>query len=134
MRHLILASLTFFLTAGCTQQDRDCLSRVGKKLFAQIEDAAGTSPDPVASGIQAVRGAISPGNLDSRVVLRLRWERELDGTTIRVRVMAPGTIQLDGLLKAESQRMRAIEVAKATTGVDIVEDKLKVAEDENGPQ
>ena len=126
-RHLGRALLLFALV-GCTQQDRDSLSKVGRKLVDHIEEAAGTSADPLASGIQAVRGSAASSHLDSRVVLRLRWEKELDGCTIRVRVLAPATVQLEGTIREESQRGKAVEVAKATSGVEAVEDKLKVKE------
>jgi hypothetical protein len=120
--------LLLALLAGCNQQDRDSLSKVGRKLIEQMEDAAGTSPDPFASGIQAVRGAAASSHLDSRVVLRLRWERDLEGCTIRVRVTAPTTVQLEGWINEESQRAKAVDVAKATSGVENVEDKLKIRE------
>jgi osmotically-inducible protein OsmY len=120
--------LALVLLTGCNQQDRDSLSKVGRKLIENIEDAAGTSSDPLASGIQAVRGSAAASHIDGRVVLRLRWERELDGCTIRVRATGPTTVQLEGCLKEEAQRSRAIEVAKATSGVETVEDRLKVKE------
>lgn len=125
MRLLLLVGVGL-VAVGCNQQDRDCLSKVGKRLVEQMEDAAGTSPDPVASGIQAVRGSVGGGHLDSRVVLRLRWERDLAGATIRVRATGPATVALEGTLRDEGQRGRALEVARATSGVEQVEDKMQV--------
>jgi len=125
MRSLVFLGLLALLS-GCNQQDRECLAKVGKRLVEQMEDAAGTSPDPVASGIQAVRGSVGGGHLDSRVVLRLRWERDLAGATIRVRATGPAAVQLEGTLRDEAQRGRALEVAKATSGVEQVEDKMQV--------
>ncbi len=126
MRIIGILCVTLILTTGCTQQDRESLGKVGRRIFQEMEDTTGTSPNPLASGLQAVRGSVSDSNLDSRVVLRLRWERELEGTCIRARVIGPATVQLEGLLKEESQRGRAIEIAKTTCGVEQVEDKMQV--------
>jgi len=125
MRKVLICVLMAFV-AGCSQQDRDSLARVGRKLIEHLEDTAASSADPVSSGFQAVRGSLGNSNLDCRVVLRLRWDRELEGCAIRVRTIGPTGVRLEGFLMAEGQRAKVVEVAKSTSGVENVEDKMQV--------
>ena len=77
------------------------------------------------AGWQALRGSLTKAAPDSRVAVRLLWERSLADVEVRVQVVKPGVVRLQGSVTAE-QRRRAIEVAESTQGVEKVLDELEI--------
>jgi hypothetical protein len=125
-RGLILC-LVLFSPPGCKDQDREQLRKVGALSVEHLQEISGGPHGRVGTGLEALRGSISDLTPDSRVTARLRWDKELAGSSIRARMQQPGVVELQGTLQEESQRNRAIEVAKTTTGVEQVVDLLQVA-------
>jgi osmotically-inducible protein OsmY len=121
-----LLSGWFVLICGCSNQDADRLCKVGRKVSARLESAAGGSRGKMANSWLAMRGAMGEARLDCRVLVRLRWEQTLAESDIRVEMTAPGVVKLLGSVNNFQERRRAIEVANSTVGVKQVDDELTV--------
>jgi osmotically-inducible protein OsmY len=115
--------------AGCGK-DSDCLARVGRKSAAKVEAMTGAARARLSDGWQAVRGSVGEATLNSRVAVRLRWDKDLAGADIQVHSPGPGVIRLQGTVADLPQRQRAVALARSTQGVEAVTDELKVLADE----
>ena len=114
--------------AGCGQ-DADCLARVGTKSAAKLGAMTGGARARLSDGWQAVRGSVGEATLNSRVAVRLRWDKELAGADVQVQSPAPGVIRLRGTVANLAQRQRAVALARSTQGVEVVTDELKALSD-----
>jgi hypothetical protein len=112
------------LLCGCDGQDPERLARIGRLTFTKLESLAGDPNGKLANGWQAVLAPLGGTSLDSRVALRLRWDRSLAGSEIRVQTVGPGVVRLQGMVGDGAARSRAVEVAEATQGVETVENAL----------
>ena len=115
--------------AGCGQ-DADCLARLAKKSAARLDAMTGGARARLTDGWQAVRGSVGEATLNSRVAVRLRWDKDLAGADIQVHSPGPGVIRLQGTVADLRQRQRAVALAQSTQGVEAVTDELKVLADE----
>jgi osmotically-inducible protein OsmY len=108
---------------GCSRQDTECLSGIGRK----IADRASAATAHYRQHLDALN--FSRGdNLVERVRLRLRWEKVLAG--VQFEVLANGTeIELKGNFKNAEQRARAVELAESTAGVERVLVSLTVGDE-----
>jgi osmotically-inducible protein OsmY len=126
-RALWLAPLLALTSAGCKARDTDTLARICHKTAHKFTALAGGSHGQLAGSWQAVRGSMSHNSLDSRVATRLRWDRYLADSDIRVRLTGPGIVTVQGSVPDPSHRQRAIELARSTVGVEQVIDNLTIA-------
>ncbi|HTU20724.1 MAG TPA: BON domain-containing protein [Gemmataceae bacterium] len=110
---------------GCSQ-DTDRLARIFHKTAAKLDGMTGGLRDRLQNGWGAVRGSVSETSLDSRVALRLRWDMDMAGADVQVRLLGPGAIELNGVIADLTQRRRAVELAQTTVGVEKVIDRLRV--------
>jgi osmotically-inducible protein OsmY len=113
-------------TCGCGDQDADCLARVCSKTAGKFEGLTGGARGKLTDGVQAIRAAWDGTALDRRVALRLRWDKTLADADVQVSVSAPGVIQLTGTVADPAQKTRAAELARATQGVEEVDDQVEV--------
>jgi osmotically-inducible protein OsmY len=118
----ILAALAL---AGCSNEDTEGLARVARLSAAKVEEMTGGAPNKVAASFESMRANWNELALDARVSLRLRWEKDLQDTTIQVEAK-DGTVELKGKVTNVLQRQRAVQVAQSTTGVQEVIDSLEV--------
>ncbi len=116
------------LAAGCSRADTARLGRVGQLTVAKLAAATGSARGRLASGLQAIRGSLSETTPESRVALRLRWDRLLAGTHLRVSSPSPGVVRLEGTYSNFDQRSRAVGLAHTTEGVEEVVDALTAAD------
>jgi osmotically-inducible protein OsmY len=113
------------LGGGCSRQDTECLSNIGRKIM----DRAGTATASCRQkfdGLKSLRAGSD--SLQDRVLQRLRWEKMLADAPIEVVVIGKD-IELKGSVKTAEQRARAVEVAESTLGVDRVLVSLTTADD-----
>jgi osmotically-inducible protein OsmY len=115
------------LACGCGNQDVDCLERLCGKTADKLEAAAGGPNGRLADGWHAVRGAMGDAGLDSRVALRLHWDKALADAAIDVQEAGPGVVRLQGAVADEGKRARAEELAGSTEGVERVINELTAA-------
>ena len=118
------------LFAGCTQQDTDCLARIGRKLADRSQGAAGTIRNHVEGDLKVLPHVAMPtkdSGLKEKIEARLRWDALLADVKIDVQVTG-AEVELKGTVKNEAQRRRAGDLAETTAGVQAVNDSLKVEE------
>jgi osmotically-inducible protein OsmY len=135
MRRYIRQGLVLSLaltSCGCSE-DADQLARVFQKTFAKFDGLTEGLRDKLHNGWGAVRGSVSETSLDSRVSLRVRWDSDMAGADVQVRLAGPGAIELTGIVADLTQRRRAIELAHTTAGVESVLDRLQVEADGGKP-
>jgi osmotically-inducible protein OsmY len=126
-RHFPLAWLLFLgvgALEGCSRQDTECLSSIGRKILERASATSAGCRDRL-EGLKSSR--IDTNNLQDRVTLRLRWEKVLADTPIEV-VVTGQEIELKGTVKTVEQRTRAVELAESTSGVDRVLVSLTMGE------
>lgn len=123
-----LILLLVLMISGCSQ-DADRLARVFQKTSAKFDGVTEGLRGRLQNGWGAVRGSVSETSLDSRVALRLRWDTDMAGADVQVRLAAPGAIELTGTVADLTQRRRAVELAHTTVGVESVIDRLSVDAD-----
>jgi hypothetical protein len=114
----LAALLGLTLVAGCSQQDTDAMTGIGKKLAA----LAGDLKANLGSGWQGVYNGMG---LEARVAARLHWDKSLAEATIHVKA-AGAEIELKGTVHNQDQRRRALDLAETTAGVERVTDSLEL--------
>jgi osmotically-inducible protein OsmY len=124
-RWLWLAGLAA-AACGCNSQDVGCLAHVGRLTAAKLDGLTGGARGKLATGWEAVRGSWSDATLDSKVALRLRWDKALAGADVRVQAAGTGVVRLRGAVTDLGQRRRAVDLAQSTHGVNRVLDELTV--------
>lgn len=112
-------------SCGCNR-DADQLARVFHKIAAKFDGMTEGLRDKLNNGWGAVRSSVSETGLNNRVSLRLRWDRDMDGADVQVRLTSPGAIELTGVVADLTQRRRAVELAQTTVGVESVLDQLRL--------
>lgn len=123
---LVLASY------GCSK-DAERLARVAHKTSAKFDGVTEGLRDKLNNGWGAVRSTVTETSLDGRVSLRLRWDNELAGADVQVRLAGPGVVELTGSVADLAQHRRAVELAQTTAGVESVQDRLHVEADADKP-
>lgn len=101
--------------------DAQILTRVGKVAANKIGDAMPES-SKMAGPVNALRtNDLLP--VSERVKLRMRTDKSMEGANILV-IVEGGEVKLRGEVKNASQRIRAVELAQSTSGVDKVTNEL----------
>ncbi len=126
-RAACLACLALGL-AGCTQQDTDCLGRIGRKILDRSHHAADSIQEHVEGDLKALPNvSIASAGLKEKVEARLRWDAMLTGAKVEVSVNG-AEVDVKGTVKNDAQRHRVTELVETTAGVQAVNDGLKVEE------
>ena len=115
------------LAAGCDSEDADRLARVGRKVNEKFHTLTGGPQEKLSSGWLAMRSNFDDATLDTRVSVRLRWDKSLTAASIQVSTVSEGVVELKGKVTDLNQRRRAVEVAQSTAGVNEVKDSLVAA-------
>jgi osmotically-inducible protein OsmY len=114
--------------AGCGADDRERLAGVGRKLAEHLQDASAETGARLTRGWNAARGEDEDLPLDTRVSLRLRYDKHLPDTSVAVTAHG-GEVELRGKVRDAEQRRRAFDLAESTAGVDKVTDALEESRD-----
>ncbi|HEY7330488.1 MAG TPA: BON domain-containing protein [Gemmataceae bacterium] len=131
IRQGMLLSLAL-ASCGCSQ-DADRLARIFHKTSAKFDGVTAGLRDKLHNGWGAVRSSVSEASLDSRVALRLRWDSDMAGADVQVRLTGSGAVELTGTVADLAQRRRAVELANTTAGVESVLDRLRVEANADKP-
>jgi osmotically-inducible protein OsmY len=124
-RIFALGFCLILVSVGCSRQDSDAISKIARKLFDRTQAATEEAREKLD---MPWKGAGKDAPLRERIQARLRWENTLADQAIEV-VVREKEVELQGTVKTALQKQRAFELAAATTGVDNVQDSLKVAEE-----
>jgi osmotically-inducible protein OsmY len=119
---LIMVVLTVMV--GC-QRDADKLQRVATLAAEKVRAAAGGAHEPVASGFQMMKTTIDELSPEARVTARLRWDKALMGSTVKVKAVG-GVVELKGGVANGVLKERAVHLAQTTMGVEKVVDALEI--------
>jgi osmotically-inducible protein OsmY len=119
MRHGLWLCLALFLT-GCNKQDTEALTRISKKVQARTEVVTGNLRSSAATSWHS----IGEFGIEVRVAARLRWDKELAGSSIEVLPWSTG-VELRGKVLNFEQHRRAVMLAESTAGVEGVKDSLE---------
>src|SRR5690242_11870884 len=84
------------LMAGCDGQDADRLAKIGGKVVDRLQARTAAGGGRWSDSLQSIRGGIGDFALDAKVSARLRWDKELEGTTIQVVAVGNGEVKLLG--------------------------------------
>lgn len=133
MRRIIVIVLVpiIVLVSGCGKQDKEILANIGRKITSKFESASSPTRKKLEMGIQAMRGEILESSIQDSVLFRIRTDKNLKDQKIEVSSKEEGVILLKGTVPDEQSKLRAIEVAESTRGVNKVESELveKISED-----
>ncbi|HKI35271.1 MAG TPA: BON domain-containing protein [Gemmataceae bacterium] len=117
------------LLAGCDGQDADRLAKIGHKVLDRLQAQTSGDPGRLPDSLQSIRGGFGEFALDAKVSARLRWDKNLEGTSIQAAALGGGVVKLTGVVPTFEARQHAVHLARTTTGVSNVVDELSV---ENG--
>jgi hypothetical protein len=120
---LLLPVTLLAISAGCNQQDTECLSRIGRKIAAHAKSGTGE----VGAKVDMSWAGKREPSLQDKVQERLRWENTLSDVTLEVRVKDK-EVEVKGTVKTPLQRQRAIELAETVAGVEKVNDGIQIRE------
>lgn len=130
-RFPILAAFLGFLACGC-QDDWDRLKVIGQKLANRAPNAPQVKEVDWREAGDMIRSSLTESPAVYRVKMRLRFEKDLAQTSIRVVNKGAGRIELTGTVSSENQRVRAADIASRTAGVEEVVNSLTLSAQENG--
>jgi hyperosmotically inducible protein len=114
------------LLAGCDGQDADRLAKIGAKVVDRLQARTTGGSGRWSDSLQSIRGGLGEFALDAKVSARLRWDKDLDGTSIQVAATGNGVVKLTGTVPSLELRQHAIHLARTTIGVSNVVDELQV--------
>ena len=120
MRRWQFLALLALTSAGCNRQDADGLERIGRKVLDRTQAAVSPLREKFDHTLRGIGGA----GLRERVQQRLQWDKSLAETRIEVSV-TDAAVELQGKVKSDGLRRRAIELAETTVGVERVTDHLQ---------
>lgn len=115
---LLLVIIVGSSIAGSNKADAEILTRVGRMAAKKVKAVM-----PDASALAGPLVALTPSDLlplADRVRLRIKSDKLLEGATVTVLAATDGTVTLRGEVKSTEQRIRAVELARDTTGVSKV--------------
>jgi BON domain len=121
MRRWHYLALAFLSGGGCNRQDVDGLERVGRKVLDRAQAAVSPLREKFDHTLRGIGGG---AGLRERVQQRLQWDKSLAETRIEVSVIDTA-VELQGKIKSDEQRRRAVELAETTLGVERVIDRLQ---------
>jgi hypothetical protein len=125
-RSVCLAFCLLTAATGCTRQDTECISRIGRKVSAHARNNAG---DLGTMFDLAWVSARKEPSLQERIQDRLRFDKSLAEFTFEVCVKDK-EVEVKGQVKTAEQRQRAIELAESLVGVERVIDSITLREAE----
>jgi osmotically-inducible protein OsmY len=121
-----LLILILFAIAGCSDRDTDRISAVSLKAFDRATALTQTAGERIGLSLRSTKAGLDQIEVSTRVAYRLKWDQVLEGNSIQVQA-EKGVVTLTGAVKHDVQRQRAVELAQATVGVEMVRESLEIA-------
>lgn len=132
---IILALSLLAGLPGCTRQDTESLTKIGRKLVDRTQgvtnlvkeklDWGGLRGGGGGSGSSDTTPIPTNNSLQEKVAARLRWDKNLEGVRIDV-IVSDSNVELKGTVKNQDMRFRAVELTETTSGVARVTDSLTI--------
>jgi hypothetical protein len=109
---------------GCSGEDKEHLAGAGRKLADHLQSVGAETGARLTRGWQAARNADDDLPLETRLAVRLRYDKNLAHATIGI-AASGAEVELRGKVRDAEQRRRALDLAESTAGVEKVEDALE---------
>jgi len=90
-----------------------------------IKRGARATTETLQEQYQRARTSVQNMGVQSRVYSRMHWDKDLNGDRIDVEVKE-GTAILRGVVKTPRAKVKAVDLARDTVGVDRVDDHLTI--------
>lgn len=91
----------------------------------KARDAGAAIGDKVATGANAAQKALANASLTGKIKAKMALDDTIKAVAIDVDTL-DGVVTLSGTVKSESQRTRALQLARETAGVTAVTDRLRI--------
>jgi hypothetical protein len=127
MRFARVSTAILLLLGGCKARDGDILVRVCQKTTQKAQVLVGNVPVKLVNQLPAT---VSEASMATRVQNRIRWDRYLSRLDIDVQTTDAGTVTLRGNVPDLAIRQRILDLAKSTTGVQNVEDRMTLPKED----
>jgi osmotically-inducible protein OsmY len=125
---LVPLALALGTGPGWTQQDQGSGQKAGEKLDEagrSIKKGIRDARDAIRDQFARAREAVHNMNIESRVYGRLHWDKALTTSTLDLDVKG-GVVTLRGTVPDAKAKLKAVELAVDTEGVDKVIDQLAI--------
>ena len=103
---------------GVLEQVGQGLDNAGRNIRRSVE--TGVARGPITS---------KENEILARVSERIRWDKRLSKSTIRLAVSADQSIVLSGSVASEAAKTTAVEIAENTVGVTTIVDEIAVVKE-----
>jgi hypothetical protein len=113
-----LVSSAVFAQDGPLRRAGQALDNAGKNIRYRVETE-------IARGQVAVQDR----EVLHRVARRIEWDKQFLGSTMRIEVRPGGAVVLQGSVRDDAVKLRAVDVVGNTIGVSSVIDELAVVKD-----
>ncbi len=103
--------------------------RIGEKLDEAYQDAKGglkKAGDSIRGEFSKTKASVHNMGMEARIYGRLHWDKLLKNATIDLSVAEGGVVTLEGAVATEKAKLRAVDLAQETDGVERVVDHLAV--------
>jgi len=90
-----------------------------------IKRGARTTSETLQEQYQKARASVHNMGVQARVYGRMHWDKDLTGDEIDV-VVKDGTAILRGVVKTAREKVKAVELARDTVGIEQVDDQLTI--------
>ena len=124
-----MAILAVTWTCAGRAQEPGAGQKVGEKVDGAVQDIkSGLRKAGSAAKEQFARARTSVNNMgvESRVYGRIHWDKSLNDALIELSAGEDGVITLDGTVANAKAKVRAVELARETVGVNRVVDQLAI--------
>ena len=132
MRDTCFTAFLCLAVAGCSDADADKLRMVGDRTYDRAANIVQQTWDELGRTLLDQQPAPTEPDLLSKIQLRIKWERDLEGLPI-VATVAGDVVTLTGIVKTKEQKAQAVKLVEATVGVGKVNDELVIGEKEVAP-
>ena len=114
----ILVSSAVFAQDGPLRRAGQALDNAGKNIRYRVETE-------IARG----QVAIQDREVLNRVARRIEWDKQFLGSTLRIEVRPSGMVVLQGSVRNEAVKLRAVDIVQNTIGVTSVVDELAIVKE-----
>ncbi len=130
-----IASAIAILAVGlaCFVQAQDPKPTTGKKIGERLDEAYQDAKGGLKKAGESIRGeyaktkaSVHDMGIEARIYGRLHWDKSLKNATIDLSVANAGVVTLEGAVASEKAKLRAVDLAQETEGVERVVDHLAV--------
>jgi len=110
-------------------QDQSTVDKIKAKAgdaVSSIKKGAANAGEAIKEKFAKTKDYVRGMGIEGRVYARLHWEKALVGSKIDLATPKAGVIALNGTVGDAKAKLKAVELARDTVGVDEVQDHLTI--------